>query len=93
MGILSIFRSTRISSSSGNYPLWPKLLKYIYYGILFMYIFVKRVNSASEEVNGGEEKVVTRYQVATFNFDHVSDIYAITLWILLGSLAKVGEYI
>jgi hypothetical protein len=32
-----------------------------------------------------------RFQVVQFNFDHVSDVYAITLWILLGSLAKVGE--
>lgn len=31
-----------------------------------------------------------RFHVAEFNFDHVSDVYAITLWILLGSLAKVG---
>ena len=90
MGILSLFTNMGINPNLGNYPLWRKSLKYIYYGILFMYLFVKRVNTASEEVNGGEEKVVTRYQVATFNFDHVSDIYAITLWILLGSLAKVG---
>jgi len=33
-----------------------------------------------------------RFHVAEFNFDHVSDVYAITLWILLGSLAKVGKY-
>lgn len=32
-----------------------------------------------------------RFHVAEFNFDHVSDVYAITLWILLGSLAKVGS--
>jgi hypothetical protein len=33
-----------------------------------------------------------RFHIAEFNFDHVSDVYAITLWILLGSLAKVGRY-
>jgi hypothetical protein len=33
-----------------------------------------------------------RFHVAEFNFDHVSDVYAITLWILLGSLAKVGKF-
>ena len=60
---------------------------------MFIYLFSKRVNSATEEVNGGEEKVVGRYNVAKFNFDHVSDVYAITLWILLGSLAKVGKLI
>lgn len=72
---------------------WRKYSSYIYYGILFIYLFSKRVNSATEEVNGGEEKVVGRYNVAKFNFDHVSDVYAITLWILLGSLAKVGKLI
>jgi hypothetical protein len=54
-------------------------------------MFARRVSAASEEVNGGEEKIIGRYQVAKFNFEHVSDVYAITLWILLGSLAKVGE--
>ncbi|UJR27956.1 hypothetical protein I4U23_009214 [Adineta vaga] len=34
-----------------------------------------------------------RFHVAEFNFDHVSDVYAITLWILLGSLAKVGFHL
>ncbi len=34
-----------------------------------------------------------RFHVAEFNFEHVSDVYAITLWILLGSLAKVGKYL
>ena len=34
-----------------------------------------------------------RFEVAQFNFDHVSDVYAITLWILLGSLAKVGRLV
>lgn len=72
---------------------WRTYSSYIYYGILFIYLFSKRVNSATEEVNGGEEKVVGRYNVAKFNFDHVSDVYAITLWILLGSLAKVGKLI
>jgi hypothetical protein len=70
---------------------WRKYTKYVYYAILFIYIFARRASAASEEVNGGEEKIPGRYQVAKFNFDHVSDVYAITLWILLGSLAKVGE--
>ncbi|CAF0939437.1 unnamed protein product [Adineta steineri] len=34
-----------------------------------------------------------RFHVAEFNFDHVSDVYAITLWILLGSLAKIGFHL
>jgi hypothetical protein len=71
-------------------PAWCKYIKYIYYLLLFVYLFAKRASGASEEINQGAEKPVMRYQVATFNFDHVSDIYAITLWILLGSLSKVG---
>ena len=69
---------------------WRRYSTYIYYGILFIYLFSKRVYAATEEVNGGEEKVIERYPVAKFNFDHVSDLYAIVFWILLGSLAKVG---
>ncbi|CAF4165328.1 unnamed protein product, partial [Rotaria magnacalcarata] len=34
-----------------------------------------------------------RFHVAEFNFDHVADVYSITLWILLGSLAKVGFHL
>jgi hypothetical protein len=70
---------------------WKGYSSYIYLLILIVYAFVKRVHSATEEVNGGEEKIIGRYQVAKFNFEHVSDVYAITLWILLGSLAKVGK--
>ncbi len=77
--------------STNSTQKWKKYTKYVYYAILFVYIFARRASAASEEVNGGEEKIPGRYQVAKFNFDHVSDVYAITLWILLGSLAKVGK--
>jgi hypothetical protein len=46
-----------------------------------------------EQVYKHNEAEPLRFHVAEFNFDHVSDVYAITLWILLGSLAKVGSYI
>lgn len=51
----------------------------------------KNVSANPNEISGEDDKPVGRYQVAKLNFDHVSDVYAITLWILLGSLAKVGE--
>lgn len=54
---------------------------------------IKRASAAVEEVNGGAKHHVGRYPVARLEFDHVSDIYAITLWILLGSLAKVGFHL
>jgi sodium/hydrogen exchanger-like protein 3 len=97
---MNIFRSLDCSlASARNHRYaaaaatpWRKYSKYIYYFVLFSYTFAKHasVHTASEEIYGGEEKVVERYAVAHFNFDHVSDIYAITLWILLGSLSKVG---
>ena len=69
-----------------------KVCEYIAYGILFVaYYGFKYVKCATEVVDGGDKHEVVRYQVAQFNFDHVSDVYAITLWILLGSLAKVGK--
>ncbi len=84
-------QSKTITTTTNSTPKWRKYTKYVYYAILFIYIFARRASAASEEVNGGEEKIPGRYQVAKFNFDHVSDVYAITLWILLGSLAKVGK--
>lgn len=65
-------------------------IRYVYYGLLIVYLMAKRVYAAEDEVFGSELKPPGRYEVAKFNFDHVSDVYAITLWILLGSLAKVG---
>lgn len=82
-----------IKSSLGSLVAWRKYSTYIYYGVLVIYLFTKRAHAATEEVNGGDEKVIGRYSVAKFNFDHVSDVYAITLWILLGSLAKVGFHL
>ena len=73
-------------------PSWRKYCKYIYYGILLLYLFSRNVNAASEELEGGEKKVLGRYKVATFNYDHVADLYSIVLWILLGAFVKVGKY-
>ena len=78
---------------SAAMSIWHKYSTYVYFSLIVVHLLAKRVSAASEEVNGGEEKVPGRYQVAKFNFDHVSDVYAITLWILLGSLAKVGFHL
>lgn len=65
----------------------------IYSIVIFICILCKYcVKCATEIVDGGDKKEIGRYPVAAFNFEHVSDVYAITLWILLGSLAKVGQY-
>ena len=64
-----------------------------YYAFVILFLVIKNAMAATEEVQGGEKEEVSRFPVARFNFDHVSDIYAITLWILLGSLAKVGFHL
>ena len=58
--------------------------------ILILVCISNRANAENVTVNVNEEKIVSRYQVAKFNFVEVSGVYSITLWILLGSLAKIG---
>ena len=69
-----------------------KYKKYLYY-ILFIIImaYFKRVK-ASTVYEPAEEITPLRYQVAKFNFEEVSGVYAIAFWILLGSLAKIGLF-
>ncbi|XP_066288652.1 sodium/hydrogen exchanger 3-like isoform X1 [Branchiostoma lanceolatum] len=47
------------------------------------------------ETNGhsAHEETLTRYQVATFNFNHVMSPYAIALWVVLASIAKIGFHL
>ena len=102
MGILSFLRSARANQTTRNSK-WKKYSRYIYYAILLIYIFAKRVNSEPntsspdiqqpEQFVGGEEPIIGRYKVASFNYDHVSDLYAIVLWILLGAFVKVGFHL
>ena len=67
--------------------------RYIYLTICVISILCKyAVKCGTQTIDGGDKKEITRYPVAAFNFEHVSDVYAITLWILLGSLAKVGKF-
>ena len=63
---------------------------HVYVLCLVLYLCFRRAFGSSDIVDGGEDKVPGRFQVAKFNYEHVSDVYAITLWILLGSLAKIG---
>ena len=65
------------------------LLKYSLV-LLVLLVMIKHARSAVEEIDIRDEKVQKRYQDAHFNFEEVSSVYAITLWILLGSLAKIG---
>lgn len=85
--------NNRLFNVNPSMPTWRKYCKYIYYGIIMLYFLARHVNSASEELEGGEKKVIGRYKVASFNYDHVADLYAIVLWILLGAFVKVGKYL
>lgn len=66
-------------------------IRSIYLFVLVFFIIIKRAKMSTEEMDARDEKTVGRYQVAKFNFVEVSEVYAITLWILLGSLAKIGN--
>lgn len=57
--------------------------------ILLLAVFIDKFYCKEQTYVHNQAKP-NRFHVAEFNFDHVSDVYAITLWILLGSLAKVG---
>ena len=89
LGFLSGNNSGSVSTLAA--PQWRKYFKYIYYAIILIYALSKHAHASSEELTGGEEKVVGRYKVASFNYDHVADLYAIVLWILLGAFVKVGK--
>jgi hypothetical protein len=57
-------------------------------------VCARRACAATDQFQDiGEEKHVGRYPVAKFKFTEVSEVYAITLWILLGSLAKIGFHL
>ena len=59
---------------------------------MFCVCFWKAQAAGNEEqgyVDAGGEQV-QRYQIAKFNYDYVGAIYPIVLWVLLGSLAKLG---
>ncbi|CAF1101213.1 unnamed protein product [Adineta ricciae] len=65
------------------------------YSIVFIIIFGLIIHKyyCKEQTYEHLQSKPLRFHVAEFNFDHVSNVYAITLWILLGSLAKVGFHL
>ncbi len=67
----------------------------IYLIFLIAHLVYKRVNSTSQEANDdvSRDKGKDPFPVAKFDFEHVSSPYSITLWILLGSLAKIGFHL
>ena len=61
--------------------------------LLAFKLLIKQVECATIKENFDEEKTMSRYQVAKFNYEEVASVYEITLWILLGSLAKIGFHL
>lgn len=70
---------------------------YIYLIIVVSHLTYRRVHTSSHSAvivnDRSEEQTIDRFPVATFNFEHVSSAYSITLWIILGSLAKIGFHL
>ena len=63
-------------------------------GCLLFLFYWRYVHSATDEFQDiGEDNTPGRYEVLKFKFEEVTDVYAITLWILLGSLAKIGFHL
>ncbi len=67
--------------------------RYIYFAIVAIYMLLKHAKASSVEVAGQPDKPHQNYEVFRFHFEGVSDAYAITLWILLGSLAKIAFHL
>ena len=53
------------------------------------YLCAKRAHAQLEIINEGESKQVERIKVAKFIHEDYSEVYEITLWIILGSLIKI----
>jgi hypothetical protein len=74
-----------------NNELLSKKSKYLIYVVIVSIAFLsKNVRADTESINEQENKQVERYKVAKLNIEEVSGVYSVTLWILLGSLIKIG---
>lgn len=56
-------------------------------------IFHEELSNSHETPHHIGNHSVHRYRVATFDFDHVSTPYIVSLWIIIVGLAKIGESI
>ena len=89
--MLNLFSQTQVKSPfNGLVCFLKKNYCVVWYIVLFPLLMAKQTNGDLETVNLIEEKVENRYQVAKLHFVEVADVYAITLWILLGTIAKIG---
>ncbi len=63
---------------------------FIYILIVTITFLNRNVQAGTESINEQKNKEVERYKVAKLNIEEVSGVYSVTLWILLGSLIKIG---
>jgi len=74
-----------------NDEIMSKKSKYLIYIVIVALAFSsKYAHADTESINDQENKQVERYKVAKLNIEEVSGVYSVTLWILLGSLIKIG---
>ena len=67
------------------------MLNTIIKSILVLVAYWQCVYTASDQFQDiGEDFTPSRYEVLQFKFAQVTEVYAITLWILLGCLTKIG---
>jgi hypothetical protein len=58
--------------------------------ILILISYVSFVDSSSSSSSTNKTGVRPHFPVVKVTFDHVSSVFGICLWILLGILAKIG---
>ena len=85
--MLSQNKSTRTCRNNFGY------LKVVFTLAVLVACFCVSVRAQQSEETGfvdADGEQVERYQIAKFNYQYVGAIYPIVLWVLLGSLAKLG---
>jgi hypothetical protein len=74
-----------------NKAMFSRKSTYFIYILIVTITFLNRnVQAGTESINEQKNKEVERYKVAKLNIEEVSGVYSVTLWILLGSLIKIG---
>jgi hypothetical protein len=58
--------------------------------VLILISYVSFVDSSSSSSSSNTTGVRSLFPVVKISFDHVSSVFGISLWILLGILAKIG---
>lgn len=60
--------------------------------VLISYVSLVDSSSSSSSASSNTTGARPRFPVVQVTFDHVANVFGICLWILLGILAKIGNY-